>query len=72
MKMHAAEIEAIAADPDVPTIENTLVPLELSGDALDRVSSIFWCRAGAHTNDTIQALERDISPKLSRHSRRSR
>ena len=34
---------------------------------LDRVSSIFWCRAGANTNDTIQALERDISPKMSRH-----
>ena len=41
--------------------------LELSGEALDRVSSIFWCRAGAHTNDTIQALEREISPKMSRH-----
>ena len=64
---HEAEIEAIAGNAEPPTIENTLAALELAGDALDRVSSIFWCRAGAHTNDAIQALERDISPKMSRH-----
>lgn len=67
LKAHEAEIEAIAANGETPTIENTLKALELSGDALDRVSSIFWCRAGAHTNDAIQGLERDISPKMARH-----
>jgi len=67
LKAHEAEIGAIAGNPDKPTVENTLAALELSGDALDRVSAIFWCRAGAHTNKTIQALERDISPKMARH-----
>ncbi len=64
---HAAEIAAIAADPQAPTMENTLEALELAGEALDRVSAIFWCRAGAHTNKDIQALEREIAPKMSRH-----
>ncbi|MCC6205863.1 MAG: M3 family metallopeptidase [Hyphomicrobiales bacterium] len=64
---HQTEIEAIAGNSAAPTIENTLTALELSGDALDRVSAIFWCRAGAHTNEAIQALERDISPKMARH-----
>ncbi|TIP92764.1 MAG: M3 family metallopeptidase [Mesorhizobium sp.] len=64
---HEAEIEAIAGDAETPTVENTLAALELGGEALDHVSSIFWCRAGAHTNEAIQALERDISPKMSRH-----
>jgi peptidyl-dipeptidase Dcp len=64
---HAAEIDAIANNAGTPTIDNTLKALELSGDALDRVSSIFWCRAGAHTNDAIQALEREMSPKMARH-----
>ncbi|MGE0501122.1 MAG: M3 family metallopeptidase [Rhizobiaceae bacterium] len=64
---HRAEVDAIASDPAQPTIENTLAALELAGDPLDRVSSIFWCKAGAHTNATIQQVERDISPKLSRH-----
>ena len=67
LKAHEAEIDAIAKNSEAPTIENTLAELELAGEPLDHVSSIFWCRAGAHTNDAIQALERDISPKMSRH-----
>jgi len=64
---HEAEIAAIANSPDAPTIDNTLAALELAGDALGRVSAIFWLRAGAHTNDAIRALEREIAPKMSRH-----
>jgi len=67
LKAHEAEIEAIAGNPDAPSIDNTLAALELAGQPLDRVSSIFWCRAGAHTNKDIQALERDVSPKMARH-----
>ena len=64
---HNAEIAAITGNPAAPTIENTLAALELSGEALSRVSSLFWLKAGAHTNPEIEALEREISPKLSRH-----
>ncbi|MDS1136893.1 M3 family metallopeptidase [Nitratireductor indicus] len=64
---HEVEVEAIAESPESATVENTLVALELAGDALSKVSAIFWCRAGAHTNDTIRALERDISPRMARH-----
>lgn len=67
IKANKAEINGIADNPKKPTIENTLAALELAGDALDRVGSVFWCKAGAHTNDLIQALEREISPKLARH-----
>ncbi len=67
LKAHEAEIAAIAGNPEAPSVANTLVALELSGQALDRVSSIFWCKAGANTNDAIQALERDVSPKMARH-----
>src|SRR5690606_41355521 len=35
---HMAQIEAIAANPERPTIDNTLKALELSGQELDRVS----------------------------------
>lgn len=63
-----ADIDAIIGHPEAPTIENTLKALQLSGESLDRVSSIFWTLAGANTNDAIQALERSIAPKLSRHS----
>ncbi|HEV7251914.1 MAG TPA: M3 family metallopeptidase [Mesorhizobium sp.] len=64
---HKAEIEAIAGNPEEPTVENTLAALELSGDALDRASAVFWAKAGADTNETIQRLEREIAPKMARH-----
>jgi peptidyl-dipeptidase Dcp len=64
---HEKEIDEIAGNPQEPTFANTVVALEIAGDELSRVSALFWNRAGAHTNDTIQALERDISPKMSRH-----
>lgn len=62
-----ADIEAIAGNPDAPTIANTLEALQLSGPDLNHVSSIFWMRTGAETNPAIQALERTIAPKMSRH-----
>jgi peptidyl-dipeptidase Dcp len=64
---HEAEIDAIANNPEPASFENTILPLEIAGDSLSRVSALFWNKAGAHTNDTIQALEREISPKMSRH-----
>ena len=67
LEAHDAEIEAIAGNPGEPTIENTLSAFELAGKPLGNVSALFWARAGAHTNETIQALERDIAPKMSRH-----
>ncbi|HUH48630.1 MAG TPA: peptidase M3, partial [Mycoplana sp.] len=67
MASHEAEIEAIAGSPEAPTFDNTVVALEIAGDALSRVSALFWSRAGANTNETIQALEREIAPKMARH-----
>ena len=64
---HDREIAAISGNPEAPTVDNTLAALELSGEALSHVSSIFWLRAGAHTNDLVQQVERDIAPKMARH-----
>ncbi|MGV8937492.1 MAG: M3 family metallopeptidase [Allorhizobium sp.] len=67
LSAHDAEIDAIADNAEAATFANTIIALELAGDDLSRVSSLFWNRAGAHSNDVIQALERDIAPKMSRH-----
>ena len=64
---HDAEIEEIANNPQPPTFENTVEALEIAGDGLSRVSSLFWTLAGANTNEVIQSLEREMAPKLSRH-----
>ena len=65
---HRAEMDAIAADPAPATFANTIEALERSGRALDRVSNVFFVLAGADTSDAIEAVERDISPLLARHS----
>ncbi|MDO1583998.1 M3 family metallopeptidase [Rhizobium oryzicola] len=64
---HDTEIDEIANSAEAPTFANTITALEVAGDELSRVSALFWNRAGAHTNETIQALEREIAPKMSRH-----
>jgi peptidyl-dipeptidase Dcp len=58
LKAHEAEIAAIAGNSNPPSVENVLAALELAGEALGRVSAIFWCKAGADTNPQIQAMER--------------
>jgi peptidyl-dipeptidase Dcp len=70
MAEHIAEIEAIAANPDAPTFANTIAALERSGWALQRVSSVFHALTGAHTNDALMAIEREMSPLLAAHYNR--
>ena len=65
---HRAEIDAIVANPAAPSFENTIVALEKSGRALERVASVFFVLAGADTSDEIEAIEREVSPLLARHS----
>src|ERR1035437_2369367 len=68
LSLHRAEIATIAASPSAPSFDNTIVALERSGRALERVSNVFFVLAGADTGDAIEAVERDISPLLARHS----
>src|SRR5882724_8146040 len=70
MAEHLAEIEAIAAASEGASFANTIVALELSGRALDRVSAVFHALAGAHTNDALMAIEREMSPLIAAHRNR--
>jgi peptidyl-dipeptidase Dcp len=65
---HRAEIDAISANPAAASFDNTIVALEKSGHDLDRVSNVFFVLAGADTGDEIEAVEREVSPLLARHS----
>ncbi len=58
----------MANSKEPPTFANTIEALERGGRLLDKVSSLFFVLAGAHTSDAIEAVERDISPVLARHS----
>ncbi|MEM0988592.1 MAG: M3 family metallopeptidase [Pseudomonadota bacterium] len=61
-----AEFEAIANQAAPPTFENTIEALERHGQTLSRVATVFWNRAGGDTNPTIQEIEREMAPRLSK------
>ena len=67
MTEQLAEIGAIAGQDAAPTFDNTIVPLELSGQLLDRVANVFYALSSAHTNDDIRALEQELAPRLAAH-----
>lgn len=68
MAIHLEEVEAIANADSVPNFKNTIEQLELSGADLTRVALVFFNLTGTESNDEMQALQREISPKLTRHS----
>ncbi len=64
----AAEIGKIANNKAAPTFDNTIVAMERSGQLLGRVRAVFYTLTGSYTNDTLQALDKDLAPKFAAHS----
>jgi len=58
------EIEAIIASKKKPTFKNTIEALDRSGELLTNVTNVFSRQSGANTNDSLQNIEVEISPKL--------
>jgi len=67
MAIQKAEVQTILNNPEAPTFENTIVALEKSGRMLGRVSRVFFQLTGTHTNDNLDAIRKEVSPKLTAH-----
>jgi peptidyl-dipeptidase Dcp len=67
MEEQKKEIRAIITNSDEPTFENTIKPLIYSGDLLQKAGSVFGALNSANTNDSIQAISRELSPIQSKH-----
>ena len=68
MRQQLAEIKLIADDRDAPGFDNTVVAMERSGQMLDRVGKTFSNLHSANTNDTLDAIDARMSPRLAAHS----
>ena len=68
MQEQLAEILNITKQRDLPTFENTMIPLEKSGRTLDRVATVFYNKASADSTDFTNELEEEIAPLLAAHS----
>jgi peptidyl-dipeptidase Dcp len=64
---HDAEIATIADNADAPTFDNTIAALDKSGRALSRIELLFWNLTASETSDALQAVEREMSPRLAAH-----
>ncbi len=68
MKQQKEEVAAITKSPLAATFENTVEALERSGVLLDRVGNVFFAMKSSMTNDELEAVAKDIVPRLSKHS----
>lgn len=60
------DVKKIAASTEEPTFENTIVAYEKSGELLGKVSYVFSNLKGAHTNETIKEVSKEITPLTSK------
>ncbi|NIP81488.1 MAG: M3 family peptidase, partial [Gemmatimonadetes bacterium] len=70
MAEELGEIDAITADPEPATFENTIVPLERAGGALDRVMTYYGIWSSNRSSPEFRAIQAEYAPKLSEHSTR--
>jgi peptidyl-dipeptidase Dcp len=63
-----AEIKTITDNKEAPTFDNTIKAFDESGLLLYRANSVFSNLNSANTDDQMQALARDITPKITTHS----
>ena len=62
-----AEVDAIVANPAAPDFANTIEALENAGQTLDRVSGIFYNLLEADTDDEMQQIAEELSPKMTEY-----
>ena len=67
IEQQKAEIEAITSNAEAPTFENTIVPLELSGSILDKVTGVLYNISETDRTDALDAAMEEIIPLLSAH-----
>lgn len=64
MQAQREAIQRITGNPEAPSFANTILALEQSGAALDRVSTLFSVHAGTLNLGVIPKVEQEMAPKL--------
>jgi peptidyl-dipeptidase Dcp len=64
MAENLAEVERIAADPEAPTFENTVLAFERAGRTLQRVMTLYGVWSSSMNTPEFQAVQREMAPRL--------
>lgn len=67
MADNTVEINAIANNPATPSFDNTIIAMEKAGQILGRATTVFFNLSSANTNDALDKLDADYSPKFAAH-----
>ena len=67
MEEQMAEVNAIISNTEEPDFDNTIRAMQFTGKLLEKVQRAMGPLNSAQTNDSIQALMRDMSPLFSKH-----
>ena len=67
-KEQRAEIDAIVANPEAPTFDNTIAALERSGKKLAKVTGVFFNLNETDADDVMREAEKRLSPLFTEHS----
>src|SRR5262245_28169260 len=67
MREELADVQRIADDLAAPTFANTMEALERSGALLRSTQRTFNVLLGAHSDDVLQKIDAEYSPKLAAH-----
>ena len=67
LRLYREEIAAIAHSPQPPTFADTLAAFDRSGALLSRIEKIFYNLTASETSSALQAVEREMSPRLAAH-----
>ncbi len=66
MDEYEKEVNAVLRTRAVPTFENTFIPLMEAGDTMDRVMSMWGVQSSNKSDDRVQAIDKEWSPKLTK------
>lgn len=67
MQLQKERVTKIIENKEVPTFKNTIIALEKSGKELRSVTNVFFAITSANTNEILEEVQKEVSPKLSSH-----
>ena len=68
MEQHLKEIDSIAGNAEAPTFENTIIPFEKTGAALDRAFTYYGIFSSNLSSPEFREIQKELSPKISEYS----
>jgi peptidyl-dipeptidase Dcp len=67
MRLHKAELAAIAANPAPPDFDNTIAAFDRAGDMLARIEALFYSLTASATSPALQAVQREMAAPMAAH-----